>query len=778
MAVGKAVKRTEDIRLLKGRGKYIEDIMPSGMLYVGLVRTPYAHARIRSIDRDSARRVPGVVCIVVADDHAEFSTILPGTLDADAPKTPYCDFKADPPHFTLPRTTVHYQGQAVAAVVAESPYAAADAVAAVTVDYEMLPVVASIDDALRPDAHRVHEDCGNIAAHFKVDIGDVASAFASAEVVFEARLVNQRLTSLPIETRGVLASWDPGRGELELWTTNQAPYRLRDIVARAVGLSYDRVRVRCGDVGGGFGGKGGVGPEDIVVSVLARHLGRPVRWMETRVDYFLGAHARDQFHDVRVAARRDGTILGMDIRLYKDVGAYSKYEAVVPTNTANHIPGQYRIPNLRINGWCVFTHKVPVRTTRGAGRAEAAFVMDRVLDGVARETGVDPLEVRRRNMVPTEVMPFRNGLTYRDGVAIEYDGGDYPLMLERAAELAEYTSWRKRQADLRDEGRFVGIGISTYVEATGIGPSEGCAIHIDDQGRVTVRIGVSSQGQGHTTSFAQICAEYLGARFEDIEVRGGDTSLLPVGFGTGASRVCVTTGNAVSLAASEVRRKMLRLAASVFECDERDLHVEDGRVSVLGSPDRSVTFARLARTARGSKVMAELGGPELGATAFYYPSTVTWSSGTHIAVVEVDPDTGKVDVLKYVVVHDNGVSVNPMIVEGQIHGGFAHGFGAALGEEICYDENAQLLTRTLMEYAIPLASDIPPFDLEHLTFPTDRNPLGVRGVGESTVISPPAAIAGAVEDALRGAVHVTRVPLTRFRVFELGAQARRAVGGP
>ena len=772
MSVGKSVKRTEDARLLTGRGRYLEDMRLPGMLHLGLVRSPHAHARILGIQRDAALRVAGVVTVVAADDYPEFSTILPGTLDADAPKTPYCDFKVDPPHYTLPRAVVHYQGEPVAAVVAESPYAAADAVERVKVEYEPLPVVASIEDSLRQDGPRAHESCGNIAAHFAVTVGDLDTAFASADVVFEERLENQRLSSVPMENRGVLASWDPFRGELDLWTTNQAPYRLRDIIARGVGLPYEKVRVNPCDIGGAFGGKGGVGAEDILVSTLTMRLGRPVRWMETRADYFFGAHARDQVHDVRVGARHDGTIVALEVRIYKDVGAYSKYEAVVPTNTANHIPGQCRIPNLRIEGWCLFTNKVPVRTTRGAGRAEAAFVMDRVLDRVAAITGVDPLDVRRRNIIPADAMPYRNGLTYRDGVSIEYDGGDYPLMLEHAAARVDYASWRKRQAELRSEGRFIGIGISSYVEAGGIGPCEGAVVRVDDQGRVTVGIGVNSQGQGHATTFAQTCSEYLGARFEDIQVRGGDTSLVTVGFGTGASRVCVTTGNAVVMAASEVRGKIERLAASMLECDQRDIRVKDGRAHVIGSPEKSLTFAQLGRAARGSKLMSEMGGPGLAATSFFYPSTVTWSSGVHIAVVEVDPDTGKVTVLRYVVVHDNGVSVNPMIVEGQIHGGFAHGMGAALCEEIRYDEQGQLLSGTLMEYALPSAADVPPFELEQMTFPTDRNPLGVRGVGESTVISPPAAIAGAVEDALGGSARATRTPLSPFRVFELGRAAR------
>ena len=772
MSVGESIKRTEDARFLTGRGRYVEDLRLPGMLYLGLVRSPHAHARIRAIQRRRALAESGVIAVVAAEDYAEFSTILPGTVDADAPKTPYCDFKADPPHHALPGTVVRYQGEPVAAVVAESPYAAADAVAMVTVEYEPLPVVASIEDALRQDGPRVHESCGNIAAHFKVSVGDVDAAFASADIVLQERLQNQRLSSVPIENRGVLASWDRFRGELDLWTTNQSPYRVRDVIARAVGLPYDRVRVNACDIGGAFGGKGGVSAEDILVSVLAMRLERPIRWMETRADYFFGAHARDQVHDVRVAARRDGTIVGLEVRIYKDVGAYSKYEAVVPTNTANHIPGQCRIPNLRFEGWCLFTHKVPVRTTRGAGRAEAAFVMDRVLDQVARATGVDPLEVRRRNIIPADDMPFRNGLTYRDGVPIEYDGGDYPLMLEHAAARIDYEQWRKRQVELRGEGRFVGIGISSYVEAGGIGPCEGAAVRVDDRGRVTVGIGVNSQGQGHATTFAQVCSEYLGTRFEDVEVRGGDTSLVPMGFGTGASRVCVTTGNAVAMAASDVRHKIVRLAARLLECDERDVRVQDGRAHVVGMPEKGLTFGQLGRAARGSKVMSELGGPGLAATSFFYPTTVTWSSGVHIAVVEVDPHTGKVAVLRYVVVHDNGVSVNPTIVEGQIHGGFAHGMGAALCEEIRYDAQGQLLSGTLMEYAIPCAADVPVFELEQMTFPTDRNPLGVRGVGESTVISPPAAIAGAVEDALGGTARVTRTPLNPFRVFQLAAEAR------
>lgn len=765
--IGKSVRRKEDERLLTGRGQFVDDLRLPGTVHLAVVRSLYAHARIMGTDPARALAVPGVRRVVDASDYPEFSVPLPRMMPSGLLDNPYCDLDLVPPHYPLARGTVHYQGQPIAVVLADSPYAAADGAEAVTVDYEPLPVVASVEEALgRPDGHRVHEGFPNLIAHLAARVGDVETAFRAAEIVFEERVRLQRVASVPIEGRGVVAAWDPASAGLTIWSTNQGPYHLRDTVALTLGLPPDHVRVISRDIGGAFGGKG-LSPEDIVAAVLAYHLRRPIKWTETRVEYFFGAHARDQVHDVRVAASRDGAVLGMEIHIYKDVGAYNYYGPLVPSNTLSHLPTHYKIPSLRAEAWCVLTHKVPSRPTRGAGRPEATFVMDRVLDRLAREAELDPLDVRLRNIIRPEEMPYRTGLVYRDGVPIAYDGGDYPLTLRKAVELADYHGWRRRQRDIRGEGRLVGVAISSYLEAGGIGPCEGARVRADDVGRVTVFIGVNSHGQSHATTLAQVCASHLGARLEDVAVLGGDTSLLPMGFGTGASRIAVNTGNAVALAAGALGRKMRRLAADLLECGECDIRIVESRAHVAGAPHRGLAFAELAQAAARSKVMADLGGPELSATEFFYPESVTWSSGVHVAVVEVHAATGKVEILRYVVVHDCGVLLNPLVVEGQIDGGVAQGIGAALGEELVYDGQGQLLTGNLMEYPLPRAEDVPRFEVEHVVFPTDKNPLGVRAVGESGPISAPAVLAGAVEDALEGRIRVTRMPLTAPRVYAL-----------
>ncbi len=765
--IGKSVRRKEDERFLTGRGQYVEDVRLPGMLHLAFVRSPYAHARVVGVRRDRALAVPGVVAVVAEGDRPELSEPIPELMEPGSLQNPYCDLNTVPPQRPLPRE-VTYRGEQVAAVVAESPYLAADGAEAVEIEYEALPVVATWQTAMTPGAPRVHAGFDNAIAHLRHELGDVEAAFRTADLVVEARLETQSLKSMAMECRGVAAQWEATTGTLTIWSTGQVYYLLRDTVARLLRLPYERVRVIARDVGGGFGPKAPLYPEDVIVPVLAYHMNRPLRWTETRTEHLLASsHSGVQVHDVRVAARADGAIQALDVKIYKDVGAYHHFEMVVPTNTVNHLPGQYRIPNLRAEGWCIVTNKAPVSPYRGAGRPEAIFTMDRVLDLVARETGLDPLDVRLRNIIPGEAMPYRTGLVYRDNVPILYDGGDYPRMLRAATERADYRGWRRRQSDLRQEGRAIGVGISSYLEAGGIGPCEGATVKLEDTGRVSVLVGVNSQGQGHETTFAQVCAHYLGARFDDVHVSGGDTALMPVGYGTGASRVAVNTGNAVLKAAGEVRRKVAKLAARVLECDERDVEVNDSRAFVIGAPDRSVTFANLADTARRHRLMAELGGPGLLATEYFYPRTVTWSSGVHVAVVEIDVETGGIQILKYVVVHDSGVPLNPMIVDGQVRGGFAQGLGAALTEEVVYDDDGQLLSGTLMDYTVLRAADIPELDVEHFVFPTEENPLGVRAVGESGPISPPAALAAAVEDALGGGVRVTRTPLTTRHLFEL-----------
>ncbi len=769
--LGQPLRRKEDLRLLTGAGRFVDDVKLESMLYLATVRSPYAHARILAIDKSEALAVAGVVDVIVPGDCPELDRPLPEVLEPGTLSNPYCDLHLTNPHHVLARGKATFQGEPVAMVVAESKLAAALGAEAVHVEYEELPAVHSAEDAMRPGAPRVHDANPNIIGHLKTAIGDLDAAFRKADFVIEERLAIQRLASMPIEGRGIVASWDARREEMTVWSTDQVPYRLRDALARMLDIHYDRVRIISGDVGGAFGGKGLIA-EDLAAAALSRRLHRPVKWIESRSENFVSAHARDQYHDVRVAARNDGTLLGIDLKIVKDVGAYNHYEMVQTTNTVNHVLSHYKVPAFRAEGWCVVTNKVQMRPTRGAGRPEASFVMDRVLDFVAARTGIDPLEVRLRNIIPAEEMPYSNGLTYRDNVAISYDGGDYPRMLRLAAERLGYADWRKRQADARKDGRLIGIGISSSLEAGGVGPCEGARITIDDKGRVSVYLGVNSHGQSHETTFAQVCAEYLEVPYESVRVVAGDTALMRYGYGTGASRVGVNAGNAVMLAALALKQKIRALAAHVLGVGEDDVRLEAQRAFVASDPDRGRTFAQLAQAARANKRMIDLGGPGLTATEFFYPETVTWSSAVHMVAVEVDPGTGIVGVLKYAIVHDCGVPMNSAVVDGQLQGGTVQGIGAALGEEMVYDVSGQLLTGSFMDYPMPRAADVPPFEIEHLVTPTPKNPLGVRAAGEGGPVSPPAAFAGAVEDAIGKRCRITRMPLTPQRVFEIIRDAK------
>jgi carbon-monoxide dehydrogenase large subunit len=770
--IGSSVRRKEDARLLTGRGCYVEDVVLPGALHVAFVRSAHAHARIRAVDRARAAALPGVVAALTADDCPALGEALPGLLEPGTLNNPYCDKHVSVARALLPRKA-HYVGEPLAAVVALSAAAAADGVEAVEIDYEPLPGLATWQDALADGAPRLHDGVDNVVAHLKHELGQVDAAFGAAEVVAEERLEIQSLKAMALECRGAAAQWNPATATLDVWSTSQQYYVVRDVIARILGLPREHVRVMARDVGGGFGLKGLLHPEDIIVPILAHHLRRSLRWVESRSEHMLASNQSGvTVHDVRVAAKRDGTLLALDVRMYVDVGAFNGFEMVCPTNTVNHLPTHYRIPNLRAEGWSIVTNKTPVAPYRGAGRPEATFTTDRALDLVARAAGLDPLEVRRRNIIPKSAMPYATGLTYRDGVAIAYDGGDFPGMLEAAVARADYHGWRRRQAALRADGRAVGLGIASYVEGGGIGPSEGATVRIDETGRVAVSIGVNSQGQGHETTLAQICAEHLGARLGDVEVRGGDTALLPVGFGTAASRVLVNAGNAVFKSAREVKRKVAALAAHLLECAEADIEVADSTAFVRGTRQLALGFAELAAKAQRAPVMAALGGPGLAATEFFYPRTVTWSSGVHVAVIELDRDTGAIAILKYATAHDVGVPVNPMIVDGQLVGGIAQGLGAALGEDVVYDAHGQLLAGSLMDYPVLRAADMPAIETEHFVSPTTENPLGVRAVGESGTIAPPAVIAAALEDALGGTVRVTRTPLTPLAVWQLIQRAR------
>ena len=768
--IGQSPRRKEDERLITGRGRFIDDIAPPGLLHLILVRSTHARARLAGVDVEAAR-TQGAVSVFLADDLPGLADPLPA---ARADRTnPYVRLDTPRPQRPLARGEVRYVGEPIAAVVGPDPYRAADAAALVRVEYEPQPAVVDAEAAMLPTSPSVHDGASNVVGQVVKVIGDVDRAFAEADVVVEDHPAHGRVTSMAIETRGLCAVFDPAIGSLTLWAAHQGPYHLRGAVAARLRLPAESIRVIAPDTGGGFGPKEGIYPEDLLVPMLAHHLGRPVKWIQTRTEFLSSSHqARQQAHHARLAATRDGRILGLEARIVKDVGAYHYFSVHEPTNTINHLPSQYRVPAFRAEGFAVVTNKTPSAPYRGAGRPEAILVVERLLDRLAARLGLDPAEVRARNQIAPHEMPYRPGLVYRDGVAVSYDGGDYPLELRRVLDLLDYSGWRKRQAELRAQGRRIGLGIAAYLEAGGsVRPGEWATVKVDEHGHVEVLIGVSGSGQGHETVFAQVCAEYLGVAFDDIRVRGGDTTLVPFGYGTGASRVAVNTGNAVAVAAAEVKVKACRVAAGLLECAPDDVRIEDGRAFVVGAPGRAIPLAQVARAALTDRGLVELGGPGLWATKFYSPPTVTWASGVHAAAVEVDVETGRVAILRYAIVHDCGRQFHPVIVDGQIVGGFAQGLGVVLGDHVVHGDDGQLLTNTLMDYPIPRAEDMPPLVIEHLRFATDHNPLGVRGVGEGATGPPTAAIANAVADAFEGRLDVTNPVLTPHRVYTLLREA-------
>jgi CO/xanthine dehydrogenase Mo-binding subunit len=588
-------------------------------------------------------------------------------------------------------------------------------------------------------------------------------------VVVAARLAYPRVAGMPLETRGVLAAPDPIGGGLTVWTSTQVPFAVRSAIAPVVGLAEERIRVLVPDVGGGFGVKGHVYPEEILVAVVARRLGRPVKWVETRSEHCLTAAGdRDQVHEARIGAERDGHIIAIETAFTRDHGVAPTLGEAITLNTINHLPGPYHVPHYRGTGRNVLTHKTFAAAYRGAGRPEAAFVLDRLLDRAARTIGMDPAALRRLNLIRPDEMPVPTGLTYRDGAPITYDPADYPAAFDRLLATLDYDGWRARQAKRRGGPRPIGIGLCAYVEGTGIGPFEGADIRVDPDGTVFVHLGVCAQGQGHETTLAQIAADELGVALESVAVVGGDTSLVGYGMGTIASRVAAVGGPAVQRSAAQVAHKARLVGAEMLECAPEDVVLAEGRVGVRGAPGKSLALGQVARAAVRSRAVADAGGPGLSACAFFYPDTVTWAFGVQGVVLEVDLESCAISLLRLAAMHDCGRAINPVIVEGQLHGGIAQGLGSALGEALIYDDAGQLLTGSLMDYPMPRADEMPPLDVVHMDFPSVINPLGIKGVGESGVISAAAAVANAVEDALADyGVQVDRPPLTSSAVFEL-----------
>jgi aerobic carbon-monoxide dehydrogenase large subunit len=772
--VGRRVRRKEDLRLITGSGRYVADLKVAGAVEATFLRSSFAHARIGSIDTSGAASADGVLKVLTAEDvegeiepftrFVDQEHVPPQLEEAISPEVKPCPMRV------LASERVRYVGQPVAVVVAGSRYQAEDAVERISVDYEPLEALVDAEKALEPGAQAIHEHLGdNRQASYEVDVGDVDGAFSDADLTFSLTIRTPRVSANPLETRGVLASYDAARGEMTIWISTQVPYMVRTRVAEMLHLPEEVIRVIAPEVGGGFGPKVNIYPEDIIVPYLALVLGRPVRWIEDRREHLLStAHSRDQVHRVEVACMSDGHITAIRDHFLLDCGAYNPFSITCAYNTAAHLRGPYAIPNYRIRGDCVLTNKMPNVPYRGAGRPEAVFTMDRIIDECAQKLGFDPAEMRFRNLIPPEDMPYDQGMLYRDGSRVVYDGGDYPTALKTAMAMVGYDDVRARQDAPPDPRACLGVGLSFYIEGTGIGPYEGAMVRVDQSGRVVAHVGSAPHGQSHETTLAQICADELGVDIEDVSIKAGDTGLLQHGIGTFASRSAVAAGSALMGAANRVRDKIVAVASTILEVHPEDLELKDGQVATRGAPGRSVSFAEVARAAApgpGSRVPPGM-DHGLEATYYFVPPTVTFSYGAHAAVVEVDPELGSVELKRYAVVHDSGRVVNPAVVEGQIQGGVAQGIGCALYEEFIYDDEGQPLTSTFMDYLLPTAMEVPHIDQSHQEFRTDRNPLGIRGVGEGGAISPPAAITNAVLDAFRAkGLGPVSIPLTPERVL-------------
>jgi carbon-monoxide dehydrogenase large subunit len=684
----------------------------------------------------------------------------------------------------LARDVVRHAGEPVVIVVAESRYIAEDAVDLIEVEFEPLTAVVDLEGAARPGSPLVHEDIStNVAAHYVQRVGNVEEAFARAPHVFRERFVIDRGASSPIETRGVVADWDDRARHLTVWDSTQAPIRIRNYLSELLGLPQSHVRVIAPDIGGGFGPKIMMCyPEEILIPHAAMVLGRPVKWIEDRREHFVATNQeREQIHEAEIAVDREGRILGVRTVFLHDAGAYIAYGLIVPIVASTTLPGPYKIPNYHAEFRAVFTNKTQVSPYRGAGRPHGVFVMERLMDRVAGELGLDRAEVRRRNFIQPNEFPYDlGGLIYQDGARLVYDSGNYPEVLRRTLEMIGYAEWPARKARYRRDGRRVGLGVAFYVEGTGIGPYEGCRITVEPSGKVYAATSVGTQGQGHYTAFAQIIADALGVSVEDVIITTGDSGAFGWGTGTFASRAAVVAGNAVALAAQAVREKTLQVAATMLEARADDLELAGGRVFVRGVPDRAVTLAQVVQTAnplRGT-IPADWEGPGLEATRYFAPPGGAFASGCHAALIEVDVETGLLHFLKYVVVHDCGTVINPLIVEGQIRGGVAQGIGNAFYEKLVYDESGQLLTQTFMDYLLPTVAEVPPIEIGHVETPSPLNPLGIKGAGEAGVIPVPAVVASALDDALSDAgVWITEMPLNPARLREI-IQAARVTPAP
>ncbi|MGQ0538984.1 MAG: molybdopterin cofactor-binding domain-containing protein [Gemmatimonadaceae bacterium] len=766
---GRSIRRTEDPRLLRGEALFIDDVVLPELLHVAIVRSVHAHARLLRVDVRAAQALRGVHGVYTADDLG--ALMKPGPVLVPPPPIPGLTFNART-QTPLARGKVRYVGEPIAVIVADSRYVAEDAAESVVVDMEPLQAVVALEGALAPNAPLVHDDLpSNLAAHVVQRRGDYAKARAAAPCIVQRRFRYDRGAAAAIENRGVVASWDARQGELTVWDTTQAPIPVRNALANSLGLAESQVRVIAPFIGGGFGPKIMFYPEELLIPWIAMRLARPIKWIEDRSENFVATtQEREQIHDAEIALDRDGRILGVRDTFLHDSGAYDPYGLTVPINAQCTLLGPYEVPAYESEFTVVFTNKTIVTPVRGAGRQHGVFVMERLLDFAARDLGLSPVEIRRRNYIAPNKFPYNYEILYQDNAPLTYDSGNYAAAMDRAVELIDFDRFvRVEQPRERGAGRRTGIGIVSYVEGTGIGPYEGARVRVDPNGSVTLATGVGTQGQGHFTSFAQIVAEQLGVAAADVRVVTGDTREMHWGTGTFASRGAVVAGSACHAAALSVREKIVRLAGEHFAAAPEDLVLADGAVHVRGAPSRAISLGELARRANPLRGAVRPGTePGLEATAYFGPERGSTANGVHAMIVEVDAETALVKVLRYLVVHDCGTVINPMIVEGQIHGGVALGIGNAFYEKLAYDANGQLTTASFMDYLLPTALDVPPIETAHLETPSPLNPLGMKGVGEAGAIPVAAAFAQAVEDALAiPGLEILEIPQSPGRLFEL-----------
>jgi carbon-monoxide dehydrogenase large subunit len=779
--LGESVKRKEDPQMITGEAKYLDDVKLPGMLHAAILRSLYAHAKILSIDTEKAAALPGVVGVFTGKDFEDLPA-LPCAWQAAAGRI---ENNVNMPRvLEIDRAT--FTGAGIAVVVAEDRYIAEDALSLIEVEYEPLPTVVDAEKATQAGAPQLHENAENNIA-FDWNIGDQAAVergLAEADVVVKQRLVNQRLIPTPIDTRGAIAQYTPASEEYTLWLTSQTPHIMRLLItAFVLGIPETKMRVIAPKIGGGFGTKISLYPEYCLMAALAKKVGQPVKWVETRQEnYVATSHGRDHVTTFEVGAKHDGSITGLNVKTYANLGGIlSTIGPGTPTTLYGRIlSGAYKIPNLACQVLGVYTNTGMTDAYRGAGRPEATYLLERAIDLVADAVGMDPAEIRRKNFIQPEDFPYEPANNMLNG--LKYDSGNYEIALDRALEMVDYEGFRQQQEKARQEGRYLGLGLSSYVEICGAAPSawiglpgegwgaamwESANIRVQLTGKATLTVGSQAQGQGHETTMAQIVADVLGIPVDDVNVQQGDTLGTPFGYGTYASRSAAVGGIAAHNSAQQIKEKARKLGAHMLEASETDVVYEDGKVFVKGSPDNAKTFAEIAGAAALAYDLPEGMEPFLDDVSYYDPPECTYPFGTHICLVEIDGDTGHVDVKRYIAVDDIGQVINPMIVDGQLHGGIAQGVAQALWEGAVYSENGQLASGSLMDYSVPRAENLPNFEMDRTVTLSPTNPLGVKGVGEAGTIASTAAAANAVMDALAplGIKHLD-MPLTAQKIWQ------------